>query len=139
MIFALGLYASGAMASAETPNAKPVFKAPGYADAMNWSLSLVLVLTIFLLCIWLIRKTGQFSLPGRQQLNIVTALSLGMREKVVLIKVGNKQLLLGVTPNRIDKLMELEGEDRLYQESADLGRGDFADKLRQALKGRSDG
>lgn len=138
MIFAMGLYADGVLALTEPPNAKPALKAPGYADALNWSLSLVLVLAIFLLCIWLIRKTGQFSLPGRQQLNIVTALSLGMREKVVLIKVGDKQLLLGVTPNRIDKLMELEGEDRLYQESAELGRGDFADKLRQALKGRPD-
>ena len=61
-----------------------------------------------------------------------------MREKVVLIKVGNKQLLLGVTPSRIDKLLELEGEDKLFQEQKHNDGSEFAQKLLQAMKGKSD-
>lgn len=112
--------------------------APSFADALNWTVSLLLVLAIFILCVWLLRKSGQFALPGKSQLGIVTALSLGMREKVVLVRVGNKQILLGVTPNRIDKLMELDGDDRLYQEANAHEHGEFAAKLRQVLKGRTD-
>ena len=62
---------------------------------------------------------------------------MGMREKVVLIKVGNKQLLLGVTPGRIDKLMELEGDERLFQEPAAHDGSEFARKLLQAMRGKT--
>ncbi len=136
--FALAYYPAATLALAGSTSARQADLSPTYGDALNWSVSLLLVLAIFMLCVWLVRKTGQFSLPGKNQLGIVTALSLGMREKVVLLRVGDKQLLLGVTPNRIDKLMELEGDERLFQ-SSEHRQGEFSGKLMQAIKGRPDG
>jgi len=103
-------------------------------------LALLLVLAIFFAFVWLLRKSGSLALINRGQLVIVAGLSLGMREKLVLVKVGEKQLLLGVTAGRIDKLLELEGEQRLFQnQDRQQEAGLFAKKLMQAMQGKSDG
>jgi len=74
-------------------------------------------------------------------MRIVGGLSLGMREKVILLQVGKKQLILGVTPGRIDALHVLEGEDCLNSnEPPSIGKDSgFAAIVKQAMKGRSDG
>ncbi len=118
-------------------------KQPGkivsYADVMQWALALIIVLAIFAGLIWLLRKVGGFSIAGKNQLAVISGLSLGMREKLVLVKVGEKQLLLGVTPGRVDKLLELEGDSRLFQNQAQSAAIDtFASKLQQALQGKAD-
>ncbi len=108
----------------------------GLQQAVQWSLSLVCVLLIFFMCVWLFRKSGRLSLAGAQKLRILTGLSLGMREKVVLIKAGDKELLLGVTPGRIEKLLELHGDERLYAQADMPEEGDFSVKLKHALRGQ---
>ena len=59
------------------------------------------------------RKLSGISAGGTEKMRIVGGLSLGMREKVILLQVGKKQLVLGVTPGRIDALHVLEGDDCL--------------------------
>jgi flagellar protein FliO/FliZ len=110
------------------------------ADIAQWSLGLLIVLAAFFLCIWLVRKFSGFSSAGTDKMRIIDGLSLGMREKVVLLQVGRKQLVLGVTPGRIQTLEVLEGEDCLVREAMPnaAGKGAFARKLMQAMKSRRD-
>ncbi|OAI10813.1 flagellar biosynthetic protein FliO [Methylomonas lenta] len=114
-------------------------KVVSYADVLQWVLALIVVLAIFGIFMWLLRKSGNLSFVNKKQLAIVSGLSLGMREKLVLVKVGEKQLLLGVTPGRVDKLLELEGDSRLFQNQTDAAdNGLFAKKLQQVLQGKID-
>jgi len=107
------------------------------ADVAQWLLALLAVLAIFAIAVWLLRKTGGFSPAGKSQLALLGGLSLGMRERLVLVKVGDKQILLGVTPGRIDNLMTLEGEQRLFQSPATSNdSATFAAKLQQIMQGR---
>ena len=110
-----------------------------YGDIVQWLLALILVLALIAGLVFLLKKTGHYPGAGKNQLSVVTGLSLGMREKLVLVNVGEKQLLLSITPGRIDKLLELEGESRLYRsDSSDVsGNGLFAQKLEQLLNGKS--
>jgi flagellar protein FliO/FliZ len=103
-------------------------------------MGLLVVLSVFFLCVWGVRKLNGLTVGGAEKMRVVGGLSLGMREKVVLLQVGRKQLLLGVTPGRIETLHVLEGDDCLMKEenaslTADTG---FAQKFLQALKARSD-
>lgn len=111
------------------------------SDVVQWLLALVLVLAIFGGLVWLLRKSGTgLSFSAKSQLAIVGGLSLGMRERLVLIRVGEKQLLLGVTPGRIDKLLELDGEQRLFQSrESDGDSASFAHKLQQLMRANGDG
>ena len=123
----------------ETEVQKQSAKVVSYADVLQWVFALMIVLAVFAIFIWLLRKSGSLSFAGKNQLAIVSGLSLGMREKLVLVKVGEKQLLLGVTPGRVDKLLELEGDSRLFQNQTDhADAGLFAKKLQQVLQGKID-
>lgn len=109
-----------------------------YTDALNWLASLLMVLAIFFLCVWVMRKSGKITSVGKNRISVLSGLSLGMREKLVLIKVGDRQLLLGVTPGRISKLLELQGDEQLFQDTDGTQRGEFGRKLLRAMQGRSD-
>jgi flagellar protein FliO/FliZ len=106
-------------------------------DVAQWVLALLLVLALFFLSVWLLRKSGSLAFVGKSQLAVLAGLSLGMREKLVLVKVGEKQLLLGVSGGRIDKLLELEGDQRLFMNSAESQETNvFAKKLLQVMQGK---
>lgn len=127
------------VAMAEEAASRQVGKIVTSGDIMQWLLALLAVLAVFLVLVWLLRKSGSLSLLNKGQLAIVAGLSLGMREKLVLVRVGDKQVLLGVTAGRIDKLLELEGEQRLFQTPAEKDdAGSFAQKLMQIMQSKAD-
>ncbi|MBS3965175.1 MAG: flagellar biosynthetic protein FliO [Methylomonas sp.] len=114
-------------------------RAPGRlvssADVVQWLSALILVLLVIGGLAWLMQKSGRFiPLAGRNPLSIRAALSLGVREKLVLVNVGDKQLLLAVTPGRVDKLLELDGDQRIGQAAGhDDESQPFAQRLQQLM------
>ena len=110
------------------------------SDVMQWGMGLVLVLALFFFCVWTMRKLNGLSTGGSDKLRVVGGLTLGMREKVVLLEVGKKQLVLGITPGRIETLLGLDEADCLKRDTDRLAATDgaFAQKLMQVMKGRSD-
>lgn len=124
--------------AADSP--QPAVRTPASGDIINWSLGLLVVLSLFFLCAWAMRKLAGFTVSGAGQMRVIGALPLGMREKVMLLQVGKKQLILGITPGRIQTLHVLEGDDCLSNERSPsaLKETGFSRKLRQAMKGRPD-
>lgn len=111
----------------------------GSAEIVQWSISLTVVLMIFFACVWGLRKLNGLNAGGAEKMRVLGGVSLGMREKVMLLQIGKKQLLLGVTPGRIETLLILEGDDCLFKEAASpIATSGFAQKLLQAIKTRSD-
>jgi flagellar protein FliO/FliZ len=119
---------------------KPPSRAVASADIVQWSLGLLVVLGIFFLCIWVVGKLGRMNAAGADKMRVVGGLSLGIREKIILLQVGKKQLVLGVTPGRIQTLHVLEGDDCLAggDTGNSSGKSLFAQKLMQAIKSRPD-
>lgn len=105
---------------------------------LSWALGLLVVLAIFGLCVWAIKQLQRQQLTSGDRLQIVGGLSLGMRERIVLVQAGKKQLILGVTPSRIDTLHVLEGEDCLNKITFEPAENSFAAKLKQVMKGKVD-
>ncbi len=109
-----------------------------FEHLVDWSIALVIVLCLFFTCVWLVRKTGALPIQTKDNLKIVSALSLGVREKLILVQVGEKQLLLGVTPNRIENLLILEGQDQLQKHIENQQNASFSDSLKQMVSGAKD-
>jgi len=108
---------------------------PGIAEMLQWLIALFVVLLFFFGCVWLLRQlTGMPAVAGG--LRVLGGIALGTRERVVLLQAGRKQLLLGVTPHRIDTLLVLEGEDCLpVANNEPLNpAARFAEKLREAMQ-----
>ncbi|TCI05385.1 flagellar biosynthetic protein FliO [Corallincola luteus] len=66
--------------------------------------SLITVLAIILILAWLLRRFNIGAGGGRGAMKVVATLALGRNERVVLVSLGDKQLLLGVTGQQINLL-----------------------------------
>jgi flagellar protein FliO/FliZ len=90
---------------------------------------LIFLLAMVLIAAWLVKRSGGLpALRGGNALKVVAALSVGPRERVVLIELGGQQWLLGVTPTAINHL------HHFAEPIVAAGSGDeFASKLRQLL------
>ncbi|MFM2478326.1 flagellar biosynthetic protein FliO [Celerinatantimonas sp. MCCC 1A17872] len=99
------------------------------ADWLSWILSMVVVLIAIGICAWLAKKT-RFNAFGNGQMKVIANLTLGTRERVIVVQVGQTQYLLGVTNQHIeliDKLAEpLQGDSQAPS---------FAKQLNRILKG----
>lgn len=80
---------------------------------MQWGLALMLVFGALAVFFLLLRQLSGVAGLGSRHLKVLSGISLGARERVVLLQTGNKQLVLGVSPGRIQTLCVLEGEDRV--------------------------
>jgi len=61
---------------------------------------------------------------------LLGGISVGHRERVVLIQVGEQQLLVGVAPGRVNTLHVLEKPITLERQT----EGGFAERLASAMK-----
>lgn len=83
-------------------------------DPMSGSylFQLIIGLIIVLICIvalaWFAKRMNRLQSSTGSMLKIIGGLSMGSRERVVLLQVGSEQLLIGVSPGRINKLHVLE-------------------------------
>ncbi|GAL06914.1 flagellar biosynthetic protein FliO [Photobacterium aphoticum] len=94
--------------------------------------SLMFVVILIIGLAWLIKRmkwTGIQS--GPSPLRIVRQLSVGQRERIVLLQVGDEQMLVGVTQQNISLLSKL---DQPLPTEAGLSGGDFAQQLSTMLK-----
>lgn len=130
------LYSAATVFAAIDVDHKSSVKTVSYEHVINWSIGLVIVLCLLFSCLWLMRKMGALPVNPKENMKVLAGLSLGMREKLILVQLGEKQLVLGVTPGKIEKLLVLEGNDRLFQETPDKQlNGDFSHKLKQLMTG----
>lgn len=97
--------------------------------------SLVLVLAIIFLAAWLLRRYGRFAAVADGHLKVLGMLSVGQRERVLLLQVGKQQLLIGVTTSRITTLHELSDPIELKAETKETNVShSFYQRLQEALK-----
>ena len=87
--------------SAQAPT--PVVGTSGHL--LNMTVGLLLITALIFGLAWLLRRFGQGGLFSQQKsIKIVAALALGTRERLVVVDVGAKQILLGVTAREINTL-----------------------------------
>lgn len=81
---------------------------------------------------WLMRRSGRFTSGMHGALRILGGVSMGTRERIVLLQVGDQQLLVGVAPGRIQTLHVLD-EPIAAEEQSAAEKPAFAQALDMAL------
>lgn len=127
-ILLLGSCLSGAVHAAENSR---VVVSP-LATLGKLAIALLIVLLVFYVFARVMRHLQGTQGGIHSGLKIVGALSLGQREKVVVVQAGDKQLVLGVTSTQVNTLHVLEKP--LTASGATAEFGDFRQKLNVALK-----
>lgn len=70
-------------------------------------LALAVVVFAIWAAAWLLRRL-QNPVTRRGPLRVIAETPLGMRERAVLLQVGERQVLIGVAQGRVSRLMELD-------------------------------
>lgn len=102
-------------------------------NLLQLTFGLVLVLGAILGSAWLLRRYGRLQTGVSGALRILGGLSLGPRERMVLVQVGENQLLVGVAPGRVQTLHVLDKPVTVSDTPANAGDS-FAARLGAALK-----
>jgi flagellar protein FliO/FliZ len=99
-----------------------------------WQLTLgmLLVLGLIAAIAWVLKRSGRFQMAAGGGLRILGGLSMGTRERVVLLQVGETQLLVGVAPGRVQTLHVLDKPLESIRDAAPAVPG-FADQLGRFL------
>lgn len=95
-------------------------------------LGLLLVLGVIFLLAWLLRRVQQAGPTGKGQvIDIVGSRALGPRDRLVLVQVGNEQILLGLSPGSITALHVLK--EPVQVPATDQATPEFAQRLMELL------
>jgi len=109
---------------------------------LQTTLGLLAVLAVIVAIGWAVKRFGNLRGGVQGQMKIVGGLSLGTRERVVLLQVGDQQLVLGVAPGQIRTLHVLDqpltsGDGNAEAPVVDsAGVPSFAMRMQSALKSR---
>ncbi len=95
---------------------------------------LLLVIVVIVGLSWSLRRVGGFSHTAAGQLKALASLSIGGRERIVLVQVGKQQLLLGVAPGRVQTLHVLEEPLGDAGTGGGAPNGAFAQRLRGLMQ-----
>jgi flagellar protein FliO/FliZ len=123
LLSAIGLLLSGftaqclAAEEVKTETAKTLSTSPIPSGALlETATGLVLILALIFGLAWLIRRTGKFQANANGEIKMIASLSLGTRERAVLLEVAGERLLVGVTTQQVQTLHIL-GQQQLTQDN----------------------
>lgn len=136
-VVALALCPTALVAEAAT-SAWPVSAGAGMNAAYlaQMLVGLIVVIAAILVLAFLMRRVGGIQSRLGSQFRVVGGISLGSRERMLLVQVGTQQLLVGVAPGRVQTLHVLEEPIRVDapgQEGGASSDSPFARRLRTAL------
>lgn len=111
MMWLVCLSPCASIAGTETPApANPVSGGLPADYFTKLGLGLLFVIAAFFAFTWLLRRVNGLQTRNAGLLRVVSSASVGNRERLVIVSVGGKQLLLGVCPGNIQTLHVLDGE-----------------------------
>lgn len=97
-------------------------------------LMLAIVIGVILLLAWLLNKSRSLNVLGQTGIiKTLAVMPLGIKEKIALVQVGNKQLILGITAQQINCLGVLD-PPIASEELAQKTENNFAELLKRAIK-----
>ena len=114
-------------------SAAPAVSAGGLASV---TLALLAVLAAIFALAWLARRMRAFGTRAAGALESLASMPLGAKERAVLLKVGDVQILLGVAPGQVNTLHVLVEPVELGKpagESGSAARPSFAALLKRSL------
>jgi len=76
------------------------------ADIGAMLLALIVVLAVIIILASIVKRFN-LKLQGNADMKVLSAMSLGTKERLMIVEVAGQKLLLGVTAERIDCLKEL--------------------------------
>ena len=106
-----------------------------FSYVMQILISFLVVIGFILFIAWFMKRTGRLGYGSGQIIKIKSSISLGMREKILIIEVANENIVVGVAPGQIRTLhvlangVETDNQEKFKENSVNRGFKQLIDKL----------
>ncbi|WP_250657668.1 flagellar biosynthetic protein FliO [Alkalimarinus coralli] len=97
---------------------------------LNAVLGLVAVIALIFAIAWFVKRFTGLAVSNQQQMKIISAIPVGAKERIALIEVADKQLLVGITQHNINLLHSF---DEPVVNKNDKTAVDFSSRLQAIL------
>lgn len=115
--------------------AEPAAQAPAASgiggQLVQLVVGLLLVIGLIFLLAWMMRRVQRLGPNGGKIIKIVATQALSPRDRLVLVQVGNEQILLGLTPGRINQLHVMA--EPVHLPDAEPASTEFSQRLMELL------
>lgn len=132
------LMASGmAQAAADQPAAAPATGPSPMLDMLKVLFCLVIVLGALFGMLWLMKRSGLGPTQSSGAVKIVGGVSVGSRERVLVLEVADQWIVVGVAPGSVNALANLPRQEQFVQPQGLAPAGQFASWLKQKIEKRN--
>jgi flagellar biosynthetic protein FliO len=94
-------------------------------------LGLIVIIGLILLSAWVMRKISP-SMGSNSLLKVISATSVGPREKVVIVEIEEQWLVVGVTSSQVNLLKKLP--KGVLPSLGNVNNSSFVSKLKEVMK-----
>ena len=106
--FSSSVYATATAVTAAATTTAVTTTGPSKENLATTFVGLVLVICVIFLLAKLLKRLQETSIGGKSSMKIISHLALGQKERVLVLDVNGKQIVVGVTAMQINLLMELD-------------------------------
>ncbi len=136
LVTLLGAIAPTALLAAEGDQPVKVGSGVATTGLAQMVTGLLVVLALIFVAAWLYRRFGRMPFMANGAMKILGVLSLGTRERIVLLQVGEQQLLVGIAPGQMRTLHVLEEPLSAAVPAGHAGNDAFSQKLAAFMQGK---
>lgn len=129
---------AGAMAMTIPTPQQPAGPSAG-GSLLQTSLALVFVIALMLGLAWLTKRINPRGLGGAgSNVKLVGTLSVGTRERILVVEVGEQWIVVGASPGRMNALATMpRQESSVAAQQASLPTANFAEWIKQTIDKRN--
>ncbi len=102
-------------------------------SAVQMVVGLIIVLALLLGALWLLKRISQPQGAAAGLLRVIAGVTVGPRERVIILELGNSWLVLGVAPGQVNTLAEIPRQE-MPAPAKTTGPTDFVDQLVARLR-----
>ncbi|UGQ45219.1 flagellar biosynthetic protein FliO [Massilia endophytica] len=129
-----------ALAGARAPAVSPAAAPSAVGSLLQTVLALAVVLGLLVGLAWMLKRFGPRHITGGTTVKLVGALSVGARERILVVEVGEQWIVVGASPGRMNALATLprqETPDLPEQPHGALPAANFAEWFKQTIEKRN--
>ncbi len=118
----------------------PVHAAEQAASAgslLQVSLGLIVVLGLMAGTAWLLKRFGVATAGANNVVKVVGGVSVGNRERVIVVEVADQWIVVGVAPGQVNALSSMPRQDVAATPEGTAGTKNFAAWLKQTIDKRN--
>lgn len=131
LFFTLSCFAQTSVVEKTIEKAPPPLRQAPDLNIATTLASLLLVIAIIVFLAWLLKRMRVAGISNNDSgLKVITQLAVGQRERVVLLQVGEEQMLVGITQHNISLLSKLDKPLNMDESPS----RDFASQLSKLMK-----